>query len=113
MIYEKLHSKILKELKAFLRISPVRSKGETFFWVESSFVLGKKIKVACFFRKPLTADYILDYLLGRMLIEAAEKYDMDIRYSDILDDFWYSLNESVLDNSPFVSFQLSEKEYEL
>lgn len=113
MVYEKLYSKIFKELKAFLQITPVRSEGKTFFLVESSFFLGKKIKVACFFHKPLTADYILDYLLGRMLIEAADKYDMDIRYSDILDDFWYSLNESVLDDSPFVSFQLSEKEYEL
>lgn len=113
MIYEKLYSKIFKELKAFLQITPVRSKGETFFLVESSFFLGKKIKVACFFRKPLTADYILDYLLGRMLIEACEKYDMNIRYSDVLDDFWYSLDDCVLDNSPFVSFQLSEKDYEL
>lgn len=113
MVYEKLYSKILKELKASLQITPVRSKGRTFFLVESSFFFGKKIKVSCFFYKPLTADYILDFLLGRMLMEVAEKYDMNIRYSDVLDDFWYSLNECVLDDSPFVLFQLSEKEYEL
>lgn len=110
MIYEKLHSKIYAELKAFLRITPVRYKGKPFFLVKSSFVLGKKIKVACFFENPLTVDYILDCLLGRMLMAAAEKYDMNIRYSEILDDFWYSLNECVLDDSPFVSFHLPEKE---
>lgn len=113
MVCEKLYSKIFKELKAFLQIIPVRSEGKNIFLVESSFFLGKKIKVACFFYKPLAADYIFDYLLGRMLMAAVDKYDMNIRYSDVLDDFWYSLNECVLDDEPFVSFQLSEKEYEL
>lgn len=113
MTYTKFRSKIFNQLKAFLQIVPTRSGNDTFFLVQSEFFLGKTIKVACFFRKPLTADFVLDYLLGRMLMAAADKYDMDVSYSDICDDFRYSVDDSVLEDFPFVSFQLSEKEYEL
>lgn len=113
MIHSKFRSKIYAQLHTFLRIIPIRNKSETFFLVESEFFLGKTIKVLCTFRKPLTPDFVLDYLLGRMIMEAADRYDMDVSYSDICDDFKYSVDDSVLGSLPIVSFELSEKEYEL
>ncbi len=111
MTYSKFRSKIYAELQIFLRVIPVRNKSETFFLVESSFFLGKTIKVLCTFRKPLTPDFILDYLLGRMIMAAADEYDMNVSYSEICDDFKYSVDVSVLGNVPIVSFELSEEEY--
>lgn len=114
MVYTKFRSSIYKELKDSCKIFPMRiAGGKTFFVVESSFTLRKKIQFLVFCDKPLTADFVLDYLLGRMLMEAADKYDMNVSYSEICDDFKYSVDDSALDNAPYVSFQLSEKEYEL
>lgn len=113
MVHSKFRSDIFLQLKASLQITPCREGGKTFFSVTSGFFLGKTIVVSCSFFKPLTADFVLDYLLGRMLMAAADKYDMNVSYSEICDDFRYSVDDSVLGNSPFVMFQLSEKEYEL
>lgn len=114
MIHSKFRSLIYKELKDSCQIFPMRIfGGKTFFVVEASFTLRKKIRFSVFCDKPLSADFVLDYLLGRMLMEAADKYDMDVSYSEICDDFRYSVDDSVLEDSSFVSFQLSEKEYEL
>lgn len=114
MVYTKFRSSIYKELKDSCKIFPMRIYGgKTFFAVEASFTLHKEIQFIVFCDKPLAADFVLDYLLGRMLIEAADKYDMNVSYSEICDDFKYSVDASALDDSPYISFQLSEKEYEL
>lgn len=114
MVYTKFRLSIYRELKDSCKIFPMRvAGGKTFFVVEASFTLHKKIQFLVFCDKPLAADFVLDYLLGRMIIEAADKYDMNVSYSEICDDFQYSVDESVLDDPLYISFKLSEKEYGL